>query len=53
MKKRLIYSHTSKYLQVFLYGTSLFNDDSVYFLIFKKIISHYYFYQHKHNSIQQ
>ena len=50
---QLIYSHTSKYLQVFLCDISLFSDDSVFFLGGGIIISHYYFYQQKHNSIQQ
>ena len=34
-----------KYFQVFLYVISLFSDDSFF------IISHYYFYKPKHNSI--
>ena len=42
----------SKYLQVFLCDISLFSDDR-FFCVFFIIISHYYFYQHKHNSIQQ
>ena len=38
--KQLIYSHTNKYFQVFLYDISLFSDDSFFYFI----ISHYYFY---------
>ena len=40
----------SKYFQVFLYGISLFSDDSVFFfLLFLTTIST----NTKHNSIQQ
>ena len=44
--KQLIYSHTSKYFQVFLYEISLFSDDSfiIIIIIIIIIISHYYFY---------
>ena len=37
--KQLIYSHTSKYFQVFLYGISLFSDDSFVFWLFLTTIS--------------
>ena len=39
--KQLIYSHKSKYFQVFLYDITLFSDDSFYVCLF--FISHYYF----------
>ena len=35
--KQLIYSHTSKYLQVFLCDISLFSNDSVFFKLFLSI----------------